>query len=89
MGRKLLHPIQRKLRLLCQNWFSKSANQPERERIYLPEKRMKLGFGAIGKGYAADKVKQLLQTKGLKEVLLMLRAIYLLGEHNPMVPVGK
>ncbi|MCH9661618.1 MAG: FAD:protein FMN transferase [Bacteroidetes bacterium] len=33
--------------------------------VFLKEKGMKIGFGAIGKGYAADKAKQLLQEKGV------------------------
>ena len=31
--------------------------------VYLPEKGMKIGFGAIGKGYAADRAKELLISK--------------------------
>ncbi|MGB5482530.1 MAG: FAD:protein FMN transferase, partial [Eudoraea sp.] len=31
--------------------------------VFLKEKGMKIGFGAIGKGYAADKVKELLVSK--------------------------
>ncbi len=31
--------------------------------MYLPEKGMKIGFGAIGKGYAADQAKELLLSK--------------------------
>lgn len=34
--------------------------------VYLAKKGMKIGFGAIGKGYAADKAKKLLQEKGIK-----------------------
>ncbi len=34
--------------------------------VYLEKKGMKIGFGAIGKGYAADKAKKLLQNKGIK-----------------------
>lgn len=34
--------------------------------VFLKLKGMKIGFGAIGKGYAADKAKALLQSKGLK-----------------------
>ncbi len=34
--------------------------------IFLKNKGMKIGFGAIGKGYAADKVKKLLQEKGVE-----------------------
>ncbi|MCB0629396.1 MAG: FAD:protein FMN transferase [Lewinella sp.] len=33
--------------------------------VYLPEEGMRIGFGAIGKGYAADKAKKLLQDKGV------------------------
>lgn len=33
--------------------------------VFLKEKGMKIGFGAIGKGYAADKAKQLLINKGV------------------------
>lgn len=32
--------------------------------VFLKSPKMKIGFGAIGKGYAAEKVKQLLQQKG-------------------------
>lgn len=32
--------------------------------IFLKEKGMKIGFGAIGKGYAADRAKQIMQTSG-------------------------
>ena len=31
---------------------------------------MKIGFGAIGKGYAADKARSLLQSKGIKGGLI-------------------
>ena len=34
--------------------------------VFLRKKGMKIGFGAIGKGYAADKAKSLLQTIGVK-----------------------
>ena len=34
--------------------------------VFLTEKGMKIGFGAIGKGYAADKAKALLIEKGVK-----------------------
>ncbi len=33
--------------------------------VYLKLKGMKIGFGAIGKGYAADKAKELLMSKGV------------------------
>ena len=34
--------------------------------VFLRLKGMKIGFGAIGKGYAADRAKELLQNKGVK-----------------------
>jgi len=37
----------------------------EKFTVFLPEKGMKIGFGAIGKGYAADKAKALLKQKGV------------------------
>jgi len=33
--------------------------------VFLENKGMKIGFGAIGKGYAADRAKELLQKKGV------------------------
>lgn len=33
--------------------------------VFLAKPRMKIGFGAIGKGYAADKAKKLLQSEGV------------------------
>jgi len=38
----------------------------EQGTVYLKLKGMKIGFGAIGKGYSADKAKELLQTIGVK-----------------------
>lgn len=37
-----------------------------KQTVFLKLKGMKIGFGAIGKGYAADKAKKLLQLKGVK-----------------------
>lgn len=37
----------------------------ENSTVFLKLKGMKIGFGAIGKGYAADKAKALLQEKGV------------------------
>jgi len=36
------------------------------QTVFLKKKGMKIGFGAIGKGYAADKAKQLLIAKGVQ-----------------------
>jgi len=38
----------------------------ENQTVFLKLKGMKIGFGAIGKGYAADKAKKLLISKGVK-----------------------
>lgn len=38
----------------------------EKQTVFLKIKGMKIGFGAIGKGYAADKAKQLLKQKGVQ-----------------------
>ena len=34
--------------------------------VFLKEKGMRIGFGGIGKGYAADKAKELLRSKGVQ-----------------------
>lgn len=38
----------------------------ENTTVFLKEKGMRIGFGGIGKGYAADKAKNLLQQMGVK-----------------------
>ena len=38
---------------------------PAIHSVFLKNKGMKIGFGAIGKGYAADKAKDLLRSKGI------------------------
>jgi thiamine biosynthesis lipoprotein len=39
---------------------------PERTTVYLKEKGMRIGFGGIGKGYAAERAKILLRRLGVK-----------------------
>lgn len=46
--------------------YQKIILDAEKSTVYLPEPGMKIGFGAIGKGYAADRAKQLLVSKGVK-----------------------
>ncbi|MBT8183529.1 MAG: FAD:protein FMN transferase [Eudoraea sp.] len=43
--------------------YRKIVLNPSQSTVYLKEKGMKIGFGAIGKGYAADKAKELLVSK--------------------------
>lgn len=40
------------------------------QTVFLKRKGMKIGFGAIGKGYAADKAKKLLLSKGVKSGII-------------------
>lgn len=46
--------------------YQKIILDTEKSTVFLPEPGMKIGFGAIGKGYAADKAKQLLVSKDVK-----------------------
>lgn len=43
---------------------------PTHQTIFLKQKGMKIGFGAIGKGYAADKAKSLLLSKGVNSGII-------------------
>lgn len=46
--------------------YQKIVLDPENHTVFLPELGMKIGFGAIGKGYAADRAKELLVSKDVK-----------------------
>ncbi|MBT8218308.1 MAG: FAD:protein FMN transferase, partial [Bacteroidia bacterium] len=46
--------------------YEKVHIQAQDTSVYLEKAGMKIGFGAIGKGYAADKAKALLQSMGCK-----------------------
>ena len=46
--------------------FKKIQLDVENQTVFLPEKGMRIGFGAIGKGYAADRAKDLLISKDVK-----------------------
>lgn len=45
--------------------FENIIMDPSNHSVYLKLEGMKIGFGAIGKGYAADKAKTLLMSKGV------------------------
>jgi thiamine biosynthesis lipoprotein len=45
--------------------FAKIKLDQETSSVFIPEEGMKIGFGAIGKGYAADKAKELLIEQGV------------------------
>ncbi|MCU4156108.1 FAD:protein FMN transferase [Carboxylicivirga sp. A043] len=46
--------------------FQNIVLDAQKHTVYLAKKGMKIGFGAIGKGYAADKAKALLMSKGVQ-----------------------
>ena len=46
--------------------YQKIKMDAENSTVFLSETGMKIGFGAIGKGYAADKAKDLLISQGVK-----------------------
>ncbi len=54
--------IQEKLSLIG---YDKIILNPSDTTVFLSVKGMRIGFGAIGKGYAADRAKALLQEKGV------------------------
>lgn len=45
--------------------YRKIELDPATHSVYLPERGMKIGFGAIGKGYAADRARELLEARGV------------------------
>jgi len=53
----------RMIRLI--NYRNIEVNEKD-STVFLREKGMRIGFGGIGKGYAAEKAKQLLQALGIK-----------------------
>lgn len=46
--------------------YKKIVLDPDEQTVFLAEPGMRIGFGAIGKGYAADKAKELLTSKQVK-----------------------
>ena len=59
-------PSQEKIKASVSNvGYQNIILDPNEHTVFLSKKGMKIGFGAIGKGYAADKAKALLQGKGV------------------------
>lgn len=46
--------------------YGKIVLDPIKRTVFLPEQGMRIGFGAIGKGYAADRARELLISKDVK-----------------------
>ena len=51
--------------------------------VFLKEKGMRIGFGGIGKGYAAEKAKRLLQEKGVKSGIVNASGDLTAWGHQP------
>ncbi|MFI5129137.1 MAG: FAD:protein FMN transferase [Chitinophagales bacterium] len=51
--------------------------------VFLKEKGMRIGFGGIGKGYAAEKAKSLLQQKGVKSGIVNAAGDLTAWGHQP------
>ncbi len=56
---------------------------PENQTVFLKLTGMKIGFGAIGKGYAADKAKQLLIAKGVEAGIINASGDLTTWGHQP------
>lgn len=57
-------------------------NEPQKS-VFLREKGMRIGFGGIGKGYAADKAKVLLQQNGIKAGIINASGDLATWGHQP------
>lgn len=51
--------------------YRKVVLDPARHTVFLPEKGMLLGLGAIGKGYALERAAALLEARGFHDFLLL------------------
>lgn len=63
---KSLPSIDAMARSVAKVGYQKIILDSEQQTVYLSEKEMKIGFGGIGKGYAADKAKALLKRMGVQ-----------------------
>jgi len=50
--------------------FKDMVLNAKEQTVYLPKKGMKIGFGAIGKGYAADATKKLMKSLGVSSGII-------------------
>lgn len=63
-GSMIYAPTDSEIRKALANMgYQKIVLDPETHSVFLRKKGMKIGFGAIGKGYAADKAKALLSSR--------------------------
>ncbi|MCR4626453.1 MAG: FAD:protein FMN transferase [Treponema sp.] len=74
--------------------------QIEGNKVFLPQKGMRLDLGGIVKGYAADVLKDILKTNGVKQAIIDLggnvytvgrkkdKSLWRIGIKNPQAPEG-
>ncbi|NND94975.1 MAG: FAD:protein FMN transferase, partial [Flavobacteriales bacterium] len=64
-------PSQQEIRNSVSNvGFDKIVLDDSESTVFLPDPGMKIGFGAIGKGYAADRTKSLLKEQGVESAIV-------------------
>lgn len=63
--------------------YQKIVLDPDQHTVFLPEKGMKIGFGAIGKGYAADKARALLKQQGVPSGIINASGDLTAWGHQP------
>ena len=65
-GNDFSFPSENKIKETLTNTGFQNIELTGNNRVFLKQKGMHIAFGAIGKGYAADKVKNMLVEKGIK-----------------------
>ena len=60
----------------------------EDSTVFLKEEGMRIGFGGIGKGYAADRARNVMQKREVQVVSSMQPEILPCGETNPIENPG-
>ena len=64
--REIKLPADEMVDIALQKTGFKKINLLENNKVHLANTGMHIGFGAIGKGYAADKVKKMMEEKGVE-----------------------
>lgn len=62
--------------------YQKIVLDPDNHTVFLPDKGMSIGFGAIGKGYAANRVKQVMVKHGAQGGFVNAAGDILFWGHN-------
>lgn len=64
--------------------YQKIETDPKNHTVFLPEKGMSIGFGAIGKGYAANRAKQIMVKMGAHGGFVNAAGDILFWGHNEL-----